>query len=182
MAKLQFTLILLLNSFAFAQNQANDCPLETAKDGAVITVHGKAAQEPHDVVFDIDGCHDPVVLAYAGDKDSEVSADQLHRDENLRRFQKYTTATYRGNAKNICLMCMKYGDVKATVTGRLQIATIPAGTTKDSFGFLHDQSGKIVGTSGFGHPNRGFKYRLVILSVSEVTARKLQKPNLTGGE
>jgi hypothetical protein len=71
---------------------------------------------------------------------------------------------------------MEYGDVEATVTGKLEIATIPAGTTKDSMGFIRDASGKILGTSGWGHPTRTFKYRLVIFSVADVTARKLAKP------
>lgn len=164
MPNLKYMLILVLSSLAFAQNHTNACPLDTAKDGDVITVRAEATQEPHDLVFSIEGCHDLAVVAHAGDQDSDVSADQLRRDENLKRFQKYTTATYKSQGKDICLMCMKYGDVKATVTGRLQVATIPSGTTKDSFGFLHDQSGKVVGTSGFGHPNRMFKYRLVILS------------------
>lgn len=161
---------------AFGQSQTGACILDTAKDGQSITLRGKTAQEPHDLVFDIEGCNDVVVLTYAGYPDNKVNADQLRQDESLKRFQKYTTATYKSSGKNICMECMKYRDVEATLTGKLEIATVPAGTTKDQLGFLHGASGKIVGTSGFGHPTRMFKYRLVILSASDVKASKQPKP------
>jgi hypothetical protein len=150
--------------------------LDTAKDGQKITVYGRAVQQPHDLGFDIAGCNNLVVLTYAGDRDTDVSAEQLRRDEDLKHFQKYTRATYKSKGKNMRMQCMKYGDVQATLTGKLEIAAPPPGTIKDQIGFLHDPSGKIVGTSGFGHPTRMFKYRLVVLSASNVKARKLRKP------
>ena len=120
MANFRGALILLFSSFALAQNQSDACVLKTAQSGDVITVRGEALQQPHDLAFAIDGCHDLVLLAYAGDQDSEVGADQLHRDENLKRFRKYTTATYASHGKKVCLECMKYDNVKATVTGRFR--------------------------------------------------------------
>jgi hypothetical protein len=139
-------------------------------------VEGKAVQQPHDLGFQVMGCADLVILAYAGDPDTDVTAAQLRMDKKLKQFQKYTSAVYKGDKKNICLECPQYTDVKATLSGRLEIASIPTGTTKDTMGFLHDTSGKVVGTSGFGHPTRMFKYRLVVLSVADVQARKLPKP------
>lgn len=165
----------------FAQSQPDSCVLDTAKNGQTITVHGEALQQPHDLAFGITGCNDLVILAYAGTPDTDVRADKLRQDENLKRFQTYTSAEYKGTKKHICIQCAQYGDVEATLTGKLEIATIPPGTTKDQMGFLHDASGKIVGTSGFGHPNRMFRYQLVILSVEDARARKLPKPK-TGGE
>ncbi len=161
---------------AFAQNQTDACILNAAKDGQIITLRGKAVDEPHDLSFGILGCNDLVMLAYAGDRDTDVSADQLRRDENLKRFQKYTSAVYKGAGKNICMECAQYGDVEATLTGKLEIATIPPGTTKDWMGFLRDASGKIVGTFGWGHPHPYFKYRLVVFSAADVKARKLPRP------
>jgi len=161
---------------AFAQNQPGTCVLDSAKNGQTITVHGDAVQEPHDLGFAIAGCHELVILTYAGDADTNVSADQLRRDKNLKHFKKYTSAVYRSKKKYICLQCAKYGDVTATLSGKLEIATIPPGTTKDQLGFLRDASGKVVGTSGFGHPMRFAKYRLVIVSVADVSAHKLPKP------
>jgi len=167
----------ICSATAFAQKRADACILDTAKDGQTITVSGKTVQQPHDLAFGIVGCSDLVVLTYAGDRDNDVSADQLRKDENLKRFQKYTSAVYKSTKKDICVQCMQYGDVEATLTGKLEIATIPPGTTKDQMGFLHDASGKVVGTSGFGHPTRIFKYRLVIVAVADAKARKLPKPN-----
>jgi hypothetical protein len=161
---------------AFGQNQSRACTLDTAKDGQTITIAGKAVQQPHDLALHIEGCNDLVVLSYAGDQDTDVSVRELRQDENLNAFQKYTTSVYKSEGNNICTHCMKYGDVRATLTGLLQVAAIPPGTTKDQVGFLHDRSGKVVGTSGWGHPNRWFKYRLVILSVAHVKARKLPPP------
>jgi hypothetical protein len=168
-------LCLLGSVTASAQNQTGGCVLDTAEDGQVITVQGKTSQQPHDLVFGVPGCKDLLVLTYAGDPDTGVAADQLRRDGNLKRFQKYTSAVYKSTKNDIC-QCAQYGGVAATLTGKLQIATIPAGTKKDQMGFLHDASGKVVGTSGFGHPNRIFRYRLVILSVAEAKAQKLPKP------
>jgi hypothetical protein len=170
-------LSLISSATAVAQNQPSDtCILGTAKDGQTITVQGKAVQQPHDLGFRIVGCDDLVIVTYAGDRDTDVPADHLRRDENLKRFQEYTSAVYKSTKKDICVQCMQYGDVEATLTGKLEIATIPPGTTKDQMGFLHDASGKVVGTSGFGHPTRMFKYRLVVVSVADAKARKLPKP------
>ncbi len=177
MRNLKYVLLLLLSSMAFAQNQTGGCILNTAHDGDTITVHGEAVQQPHDLAFAVEGCKDLVILSYAGDQDSGVTADQLEKNARLKQLQKYTSSTYTSRGKNICMQCMKYGDVKATLIGRLQVATIPAGTTKDNFGFLHDASGKVVGTSGFGHPTRRFKYRLVIMSAVDVKAHKLPRPS-----
>lgn len=155
----------------------NACVLSTASNGQVITILGKTVQEPHDLGFEIPGCKETVLLTYAGDQDNEVSASELRRDENLARFQKYTTSTYKSTKKSICEQCMKYGDVEATLTGKLEIASIRPGTMKDSAGFLRDSSGKIVGRWGWGHPVPFAGYRLVIQSVSKVTARKIPKPS-----
>jgi hypothetical protein len=168
---------LIGSAIAAAQTGASEsCALDTAKDGQTITVEGNAVQQPHDLGFQVMGCDETVILAYAGDPDTNVSADQLHMDKKLKQFQKYTSAVYKGDKKNICLECAQYTDVKATLSGKLEIASIPTGTTKDSMGFLHDASGKVVGTSGFGHPTRMFKYRFVVFSVTDVRARKLPKP------
>jgi hypothetical protein len=159
---------------AFAQNPTDICILDAAKDGQMITVRGGAVPLPHDLGFNIRGCKDIVVLTFAGDyNDNQVSADQLRQDHGLRQFKKYLSSAYKIKG---CQDCLKYGDVEATLSGTLQIAMIPPGTIRDPFGFLHDATGKIIGTSGFGHPSRSFKYQLVILSVSGVKARKLPKP------
>ncbi|HLJ90654.1 MAG TPA: hypothetical protein VKZ53_27855 [Candidatus Angelobacter sp.] len=176
MRNLKYVLVLLLSSVAFAQNKIADCNLNASHDGDTITIRGVAIRQPHDLAFAVDGCNDLVILTYAGDQDSGVTADLLKKNESLRQFHKYTNSTYRSRGTNVCTLCMKYADVKATLTGKLQVAALPEGTTKDSFGFLHDASGKVVGTSGFGHPTRQFKYRLVILSVEDVKAHKLPRP------
>jgi hypothetical protein len=172
-----YLLIVLISSTAFAQGRTGVCILDSAKNAQIITVRGKVANEPHDMEFRIPDCDELVLLTYAGDGDNEVSGDQLQRDESLRQFQKYTSSTYRSRGKSVCIECMKYGDVEATLTGKLEIATVPPGTTKDALGFLHDPSGKIVGKAGWGHPVPFAKYRLVIESVSDVAAKKLPKPN-----
>ena len=178
MSKSAWLLLLLVvcSRMAFAQSQTDACILDTAKNGQTVTVHGKTLQQPHDLGFGITNCTDLVVLTYAGNRDNDVPADQLRADKNLKQFQKYTSAVYKGTKKNVCIQCMQYGPVEAALTGKLEIAVIPGGATKDQMGFLHDASGKVVGTSGFGHPTRMFKYRLVILSASDVKAEKLPKP------
>lgn len=155
------------------------CALSTATNGQTITVRGKVTRDPHDMVFGIPGCNDTVLLTYAGDSDNDVSADRLRKDENLKQFQNYTSAVYKSKGKNLCLQCTKYGDVEATLTGKLETASMPPGTTKDPSGFLRDPSGNIVGKFGWGHPVPFAKYRLIIQSVSDVKARNLPKPSNT---
>src|ERR1700723_2991816 len=86
--------VLICSMTAFGQTSTGACILETAKDGQSITLRGKTVRVPHDLVFDIEGCSDVVVLTYAGYPDNKVNADQLRQDESLKRFLKYTTATY----------------------------------------------------------------------------------------
>jgi len=149
------------------------CVLSTASSGETITVRGKFQREPHDMGFDIEGCDLTVLLTFAGNPDSQVSGKELRRDSELRRFHKYIKPAPMGNRKNMCIDCMKYGDIEAEITGKLEIASIPPGATKDRYGLLRDQSGKVIGTYGWGHPSPYVPYRLVILSVANVKAKKL---------
>lgn len=152
------------------------CVLSTANNGQTLTVSGKARSTAHDLAFDIPGCNETVLLTFAGEKDNDVSGSELRQDHELKRFQKYTSSVYKSTGKNICMECAKYGDVEAELTGKLEIATMPPGTTKDKANFIHDGSGKIIGTFGWGHPGPFAAYRLVIQSVIHVSARKLHRP------
>jgi hypothetical protein len=172
-------LVLLLIGAAITATQtraSESCVLDAAKNGQTVAVDGKVVQEPHDLAFEVTGCVERVILAYAGDSETHVRADRLRVDKRLKQFQKYTSAVYRGDKNNTCMQCARYTDVEATLSGVLDIAVISTGTTKDTMGFLHDESGRVVGTSGFGHPTRMFKYQLVVLSVLNVRARKLPQP------
>ena len=152
------------------------CVLATSRNGQIITVHGKVRSEPHDMAFDIQDCNETVLLTFADDQDSGVSKTELRRDGDLKRFLKYTSSVYKSTGKNLCMDCQQYGDVEAELTGKLEIATMPPGATKDRAGFLRDQSGKIIGKCGWGHPVPFAGYRLVIQSVAHVKARKLPQP------
>ncbi len=138
-------LLFVCSTMAFGHNQTKICILDAAKDGQMMIVRGKVVQGPHDMGFDIPGCKEAMLLTYAGDQDNDVSAAQLRRDGNLKSFQRYTSAVYT------------------------------PGATKDHAGFVRDESGKIVGKSGWGHPVPFAKYRLVIQSVSNIKARKLPR-------
>jgi hypothetical protein len=151
------------------------CVLSTASNGQTLTVRGRVRNTAHDMAFDIPGCNETVLLTFAGETDNEVSGSELHRDDELKRFQKYTSSVYKSSGKNICMDCPRYGDVEAELTGRLQIATMPPGATRDKANFIRDGSGKIIGTFGWGHPGPFAGYRLVIQSVAHVKARKLPR-------
>jgi len=152
------------------------CVLSTANNGQTLTVRGKARSTAHDLAFDIPGCNETVLLTFAGNQDNDVSATELRRDGELKRFQKYTTSVYMSRGKSNCMDCPKYGDVEAELTGKLEIATMPPGATKDKANFIRDGSGKIIGTFGWGHPGPFAAYRLVIKAVADVKARKLPPP------
>jgi hypothetical protein len=169
-------LTLLSSTIVFGQDADNGgCPLASGQNGQTLTVGGKISTGAHDMLLAVPNCKQSVVLVYAGDSETNVPAARLQRDQNLERFKGYTEATYKSTSKNICLHCSKY-EVEATLTGQLDVSNTPEGLKRDNLGFLHDSSGKIVGTDGFGHPDRPYKYRLVIESVSNVTARELPKP------
>jgi hypothetical protein len=153
------------------------CVLLTASNGQTLTVRGKARSTAHDLAFDIPGCNETVLLTFAGEKDNNVSVSELRQDDELRRFQKYTSSVYKSTGKNICMECAEYGDVEAELTGKLEIATMPPGATKDKANFIRDGSGKIIGTFGWGHPGPFAGYRLVIQSATHVKARKLPRPS-----
>lgn len=152
------------------------CSLAPMKNGEPVSLNGKIVYGAHDLLLTIKGCDEAVVLRYAGDADSAETRDSLVQDEALRKFQKYLASTYTRVGGGVCEQCPKY-EVEATLTGRIDIASdsFPQGQWKDKVGFLHDASGKVVGKAGFGHPP-SYKYRLIIKSVSHVTARKLPKP------
>src|SRR5258707_14830303 len=147
------------------------CGFVTANNGQMVTVRGKARSTPHDLAFDIPGCDATLLLTFAGEDDNDVSSSELRKDGELRRFQKYASSIYKSTGKNICMGCAKYGDVEAELTGKLEIATMPPGTTKDKSNFIRDGSGKIAGKFGWGHPGPYAAYRLVIQSVAHVKAR-----------
>lgn len=129
---------------------------------------------PHDMLLSIPGCRDAVVLVYVEASEESPNLKE-HPDANLKRFQKFTSAVYKGTKERPCELCPMY-HVEAALTGKLEVATVPAGTTKDSLGLLHDASGKVVGKwGGWGHPLPFAGYRLVIFSVADVMARKLPR-------
>ncbi len=169
-------LLLLASTTALCQSaDRGTCTLPTSSSEDATTLHGKIADGAHDMLLIVPHCDEAVVLVYAGDSDTKIPFVRLAADENLKRFRKYTEATYGRIGRGICMQCPKY-EVEASLTGRLEVATTPDGLRRDNIGFLWDASGKLQGTSGFGHPNRPYKYRLVIESVSDVIAHKRAKP------
>jgi hypothetical protein len=154
------------------------CVLASSTNGQTLTVRGSITNGAHDMLLVVPNCEESAVLVYAGDAETNVPSERLQRDQNLERLKKYTEAEYKSKGKDICIQCPRY-EVEATLTGQLDVSTIPQGFKRDNLGFLHDSSGKIVGTNGFGHPNRTYKYQLVIESVSGVTARELPQTKAT---
>lgn len=158
----------------FAESQ--ECPLSNARDRQILTVRGTERSEPHDMAFEIPGCDETVLATIAGYSDSDMPASNLPMDANMKRFLKYTNSEYKSPKNHFSIGCMKYGDVQATVTGEIQIATMPPGATKDPRGFMHDSSGKFLGIYGWGHPVPFARHRLIIESVIEATARRAPRP------
>jgi hypothetical protein len=183
-----FPILLAILAISLAQDGVNhaenqdatpsksQCILSTATNGQNVTVQGEARSTSHDLVFDIPACDETVLLTFAGESDNDVNITELHRDSELKRFQKYTGSVYKSSLPHLCMSCPKYGDVKAELTGKLEIASMPTNSVKDRAGFIRDQSGKIIGTFGWGHPASFAKYRLVVTSVAYAKARKLPPP------
>jgi len=116
-------------------SKPNNCVLESAATGQMITVHGKVVHGPHDMLLDLPNC-DSVVIEYA-----EVAAPgqdnsrHITRHSNFRRFESYVRAEYPNtNDGGVCLGCFKY-QVEATFKGRLDVARLPQALSKDSQGF-----------------------------------------------
>lgn len=64
---------------------------------------------------------------YGGEADSGVSASELNETRTLQRFIKYTSSVYKSSGSHICMGCTKFGDVRAEITGKIQIAHLPSG-------------------------------------------------------
>ncbi len=167
--------LLFCSATAVAQ-QSNQiaCALSSYTNGQIVTLRGTVVNGAHDMMFSIPGCPDAVVLAYR--EATKQSPSEAHSNGNLKLFKKYTSAFYEKTKKHPYEPSPMY-QVRAALTGKLEIATIPPGTTKDSIGLLHDESGKIVGKwGGWGHPFPFAAYRLVIFSAADVKAKKLSRP------
>jgi hypothetical protein len=178
LSKLACPLFFLLFCSATAvaqQGNQTACALSSYTNGQTVTLQGTVVDGPHDMLLSIPECRDAVVLVY-GEASEESPNLKGHANANLKRFQKYTSAVYKGTKRRPCESCPMY-QVQAALTGKLEVVTIPAGTTKDSLGLLHDALGKVVGKwGGWGHPLPFAGYRLMIFSVADVKARKLPKP------
>jgi hypothetical protein len=157
------------------QSGTTACPILDSKNGQVVTVQATVRSEPHDMAIDIDGCNFTVLAAFPRYSDNGFADSVLRRDDSTRKFLKVISSEYKSRGRSICEGCSKY-DVSADLTGILQVATMPAGATKDSRGFIHDANGKFIGIYGWGHPAPFAGYRLIIESASNVKARKLPRP------
>jgi hypothetical protein len=163
------------------QTDVDSCPLSAFKDGQLVTFHARVGQSPHDGILLVPGCSESVIFVYPNEATSKESSSGLRNAEAIRRFQKYSSATYDKIGRHgICMQCPKY-EVEATFTGLLNVAptVFPEGQWKDKLGLLHDQAGRFVGQAGFGHPPI-YQYQLVIEAVSDLAARKLPKPRAPG--
>jgi len=171
---------------AFGQNRGTDpCPFTPSNNGVEVTVRGRVVRRPHDMVLVIPNCKGMAVLVYADSPDGlyatsstttnlpratrvEVDANLILReDRNFRRFVKYVNASYKSTRRHSRSECWKY-EVQAEFTGLLDV-TETAGLVRDK------DSQKIAGMGGFGHPTPFTRYRFVMVSVSDVRARKLPK-------
>ena len=157
---------------AEAQQSGANCVLSSVSNGKIITIQGTVRHEPHDLAFDVYNCNETILLTYAGRQDNDISSASLRRDKNMKLFRKYTYSTYKSRRNYICIDCFKY-DVEAELTGKLEIATLPPGATKDNENIIRDSSGTIIGIFGWGHPGPYIYSRFIIQSVSKVKARKL---------
>ena len=153
---------------------AADCPLSSLKDGEKVKLRGNIRHGAHDMMLSVPACGEDVVLVYAEEAEAGLSESQVGRNAGLQEFRRYASATYAGGEKSSCHGCYKY-EVEAILAGRLCVAVIPEGFTKDALGFVHDGSGKVVGKAGFGHPLPLTRYQLVIESASGVVARELPR-------
>lgn len=173
----RFSVLALLASVAATGQQIPTarCALEKASDGEQIVLAGRIERTAHDLLLRLPNCEAGVLLEYAGAPGSGVSVTKLRRDRSLAYFEKVSNARYKSSNHEICASCFKY-DVEATFVGILNVASVPAGTTRDQFGFARDESGKVVANAGWGHPTPVYRYRLVIESVSDVHTQAIPKP------
>jgi len=140
----------------------NNCPLANAENGQTITLRGVVMPTAHDTLLKPAGCQDRVLLEYPDTESNGMPATALQRDRSFRQFTKFITAHEKGTATSVCKECWKY-DVVADFSGRLDIAP-RAGLKFD------EKTQKAVGMEGFGHPMPFTRYRLVLVSVSNVKA------------
>ncbi|MGB8031502.1 MAG: hypothetical protein WCF30_17770 [Terracidiphilus sp.] len=128
------------------------------------------------MAIEIGGCESTVLATFPGYGDNDFPASLLRQDSSTKRFIKVTSSVYKSKGSRICEDCSKYGDVSADLTGILQVATIPAGATKDARGLIRDTNGKFIGIFGWGHPMPFAEYRLIIEAASNVKAHRLPRP------
>jgi hypothetical protein len=150
-------------------SEPTTCQLNDLNKGKEVSVRGTVVDAPHDFIFAVSGCKDVVVLEFSGIKRDLVSTNEGAR-KNLARFERFS------RIEGKCPHGKRCGDrpaykVDAILIGRLEAGSIPDGYWKDGLGYLHDQSGRITGKFGFGHPPV-YKYRLTVRAVSKVGLHK----------
>jgi len=146
------------------------CQLSESNNGKEVSVRGTVVSSPHDFILFVSGCEDVVVLEFSGVKGASASTIGLQSRKNLSLLKLYGSMEAKCPPGKVCSERPLY-KVDAILIGRLDVGTVPDGYWKDGLGYLHDQSGKITGKFGFGHPPT-YKYRLVIKDVSKVVARR----------
>ncbi len=123
--------------------------------GKMVRVRGQLGTWPHDLLLWADHCDaGKIVIAYPGERVNPPADFELRRDGNFKKFERLLVAENKDGSYRYQLT--------ATFTGRLDIS--------DSVGFVRDEAGKVRGIQGYGHPFPFSRFRLVIQSVSDVTA------------
>lgn len=131
-------------------------------NGKMVHIRGRVENSDHDLLLSSETCkREKVVLEYPDRLSVKPTADfRLRRDRNFKRLEHVLGAKNKDGSYRF--------EVDATFTGRLDAT--------ESAGFVRNESGKIIGLQGFGHPFPFSRFRLVIESVSDVVARKLPRP------
>jgi hypothetical protein len=146
--------------------QSGKCVIETAKNGAMVKVRGVVFPGGHDMFIRPEQCQDNRVIVTYGD-DPALGSSRLHvqRGDSFQAFERYLKEQQPAKPNEVCQQCPKY-QVTAELSGRLDIA--PSAGVK-----RNPKTGKATGLEGYGHPLPFTRFRLVLTSVANVTAKEL---------
>lgn len=152
----------------YGQSKVVSCPLDTAKNGDLVTIRSEAFRGGHDMFIRPAACTtspgNRVILVWADDPSLSTNRASVRRDSAFTEFNRLLKATLPLPPNGVGVGQSRYR-VLADFEGRLEVAEY-AGLKRDP------KSKKVVRVEGFGHPMPFTRFRLLATGVSKIVSEE----------
>jgi len=131
----------------------------------MVKIRGVVFQGGHDMFIRPEQCpNNRVIVTYGDDPTLGRSRLEMKRDDSFQAFERYIKEQEPNKPNRVCQQCPQY-QVTAELSGRLDVA-LSVGVKKNP------KTGKVTSLEGYGHPLPFTRFRLVVTSIANVTAKE----------